>query len=379
MSGGRIVSPSLVRRARRFYRRAVRFPKLGLGNYILFSLLTIVSLIVLRDYEFVREHRGYGSARGGFYGRLIRFMGVSRRTLPKHFFRYSGYAGIEPGTFRDKHPSSSIAEAFDGIYVINHKECPQQMQFFDDRAEEFGKKLYRVESAILDSREGEQLPFNITIDFRRFPSVKRQEVKRHIGYYITHRQIWEKVVAKKHARVLILDSTLFPTHLLLRNLPEIFNTIDTESVTLRRPWHVMYFRRYPADVEPDDVELAASLAKAEQPWAIIHDLGREVVQTVPSYGGGIYALSLAGARMLLEHANRYTLSLDVQFALMQKQLGDRFIALSLCGAQRAVRDRCSDLVGRVFGDSSFQCTWRRLDEMQLSRMKLDEVSSTEES
>eukprot|EP00172_Hildenbrandia_rubra_P003147 Plantae.Rhodophyta-Hildenbrandia_rubra.ctg4675.p1 GENE.Plantae.Rhodophyta-Hildenbrandia_rubra.ctg4675~~Plantae.Rhodophyta-Hildenbrandia_rubra.ctg4675.p1 ORF type:complete len:393 (+),score=50.37 Plantae.Rhodophyta-Hildenbrandia_rubra.ctg4675:564-1742(+) len=367
--------------ARRVSWEVTWIPRIHISHMFWILILSILTAILYHDNDIVKTRNADNGGRfWSTWEQLMRRIGWGLKSWEKYVFQNAGYSRVASGTFRDQYPATEIVGdrkrgvvgAFDVVFAINHGECGEQWQVFRDRIEDSGLRVSRVNSFNVENLRDDDVGLNRSIWLSRLSGVQKRDLKRNVGYFLAHRRIWDLVVEKRYSRVLVMDTTLFPTARLLRNLPDMFNAIDTESIALRRPWHMVYFRRYPAEVDSDDSEKIVNMSRLEEPWTVVHDLGRAVAQTVPSFGAGMYALSAAGARILNKQANIYSTILDVQLALLQKDMNGEFVILSPCGLQRAVKDRCTDLVDQVLGDSAFQCVWRRLQERQLSDKKLSD-------
>lgn len=279
----------------------------------------------------------------------------------------AGYAGVRGGTFRQRYPSVRVDDVFDDVAVVTNGRCPAQWKEWSRRAKRAGlgrARAWEVEAHKRISLRNPPLPVrsSVVTDRSAGAHVVVSVLKRQIAYLATHRRIWESVVRSGRHRTLVVDDTVFPTERLLRLLPSLFNQVDQESVASQTGWHMVTFRR------------KASKGHAghgnEAVWSANPQYGRPVTVAGPSYGAGMYALSVGGARWLLRHVTEYRAPLDIELALLQREHGSEFVVLSGCNNDERV-DFCPEMAADVSvatGRHQFECVWRRLQERRLAAL-----------
>jgi hypothetical protein len=279
---------------------------------------------------------------------------------------FAGYSEIRSGTFRSRYPSSKISDVFDDVFVITNPKCPSQWDTFQLHAMNAGLKvkpwpvlpfrrislssppLPLARSASLDERGGNKQAVSI--------------LKRQVSYLDAHRRIWQHVTEARKQRVLVLDDSIFPSDKLRQLLPTLFNNVDQESIAGQTPWHLVTFRRKTAQWN------TSSAQTPEAAWCSNPHYNHAVVRARPSYGSGMYALSIAGAFWMLEHVQEYRAPMDVEIALLQKENAEEFVALSACNNDEP-REFCPDLaedISLARTKHNFECAWRRLHERIIS-------------
>lgn len=280
-------------------------------------------------------------------------------------YRHSvGFSGFQAGTFRGKYPAVHLKDVFDDIHVLTNPRCPDQTAAFQSRVAPTELAVTYWETMAMKDVRLDDPPIMLRPQAYHDPLTGAKMVlsilKRQVAYTATHIQIWRQQVRLRKSRSLIIDDSLFPRDRLLKQMPALFNQIDQESLAGQTPWHVVTFRRKVSE---------ASLAdQAEDVWCSNPRYNHPVVRAAPSYGAGMYAVSLAGAEWLLKHVHSYRAPLDIELALLQREYPDEFVVLSACNNDQ-IRDFCPDIVKEIpVTDSKhhFECLWRRLQERHVS-------------
>lgn len=270
-----------------------------------------------------------------------------------------GYSRVVEGTFRDRFPSQAFVDdsgrafagTFDHVYVITRSACPSQQESFEHHARSVGLRYTLVAASTVVDRSPALLPLSPGMRRRSASSLSAHEaVLRHLRLTSAHRRIWDNVIASRRQRVLVLDSSVFPSRRLIRMLPYMLDSIDVESVAGEKPWHMVTFRRK---------RLAGGNA-TERIWLPESGLGTPVYTASPSLSSGMYALSLGGARFLTAHITQLRAPLAAELALLQT---GGLTVLSPCGG--AARAWCAELVAPVAGGSEYDCAWARMQEAKL--------------
>lgn len=281
-----------------------------------------------------------------------------------------GYAEIRPGTFWPNYPSDNASHTFDAIHVITNEKCPKQWKEFYQRAK--AAKLPSTQWPVMSykriSFSNPPLPIRDSILTEQTAGgrVVASVLKRQISYLQAHRSIWRHVSSSsKQQRVLVIDDSLFPSDRLQRLAPSLFDQIDQESLALQTSWHIVNFRRK-LQTPP------ASSLEDETVWCSNPRYNHAVVRAGPSFGAGMYALSAEGARWLLDHVKEFRASMDIEFALLQKEYPDEFVMLSACNNDE-LSDFCPEIsedisVGDQTKTQHFECVWRRLQERRVGTM-----------
>jgi hypothetical protein len=280
--------------------------------------------------------------------------------------RLAGYSEVRSGTFRSRYPSNKLSDVFDEVFVITNPKCPSQWDTFQSHAMHAGLKVRQwpvmpfrrislasppiplARSASLDDRGGNKQAVSI--------------LKRQVSYLDAHRRIWQHVTETRKQRVLILDDSIFPSDRLRQLLPTLFNNVDQESIAGQTPWHLVTFRRKTARWN------TSSTQPPEAAWCSNPHYNHAVVRARPSYGSGMYAISIGGAFWMLEHVREYRAPMDVEIALLQKENEEEFVALSACNNDEP-REFCPDLaedISLARTKHNFECSWRRLHERIIS-------------
>mmetsp|Transcript_4501 Transcript_4501/g.13651 ORF Transcript_4501/g.13651 Transcript_4501/m.13651 type:complete len:454 (+) Transcript_4501:131-1492(+) len=285
-----------------------------------------------------------------------------------------GYAEVRPGTYRDVDTSGESRSkphrygSFDEIFVITNEKCGAQTVEFEKRAAaanvKFSKVPLNVKGISLDHPE-------IQILSHRSPptlnSAQRALLKINVAYTLANRCIWERMISKKLQRVLVIDDVFFLKERIASVLPDLFGWVDQESVGGQNPWHILFFRR--KTLEEDWAGHNESMWEgSEGTWSRNPKYGYTVVRAKPSYSGGVYALSIQGARWLLKHMHAYEAPFDVQISELQKKYPQEFVALSACNSNE-LKSFCQDTVDEVLtssaSSSTSDCNWRKTQERKL--------------
>jgi hypothetical protein len=290
---------------------------------------------------------------------------------------FAGYVGVKPGTFRSRYPSVTVEDVFDDVHVITNDKCPSQWTEFQRHARRAGLPATQWPMPAFKHISLADPPIPIAAAVLSDRSAGSRVVvsilKRQVAYLLAHRAVWRHVVETGRQRVLVVDDTVIPNDRLLRLLPSMFNQVDQESLALQTPWHIVTLRRKASSSTaggPVSVNDSAPAPQPEAVWCANPRYNHAVVRARASYGAGMYALSVGGARWLLEHVREYRAPMDVEFALLQRDHPDEFVVLSACNNDEP-RDFCPEIAADISVGTArhqFECVWRRLQERRIAAL-----------